>query len=190
MKNYIAQITNYLASVKQMLDLIDPIALNTIMNVLEDARKHGRQIFIMGNGGSAATASHFVCDFNKGISEHLDKRYKFICLNDNVPIMMAYANDYTYEDIFEGQLKNFLQIGDIVIALSGSGNSKNIVKATSWAKSNGGVVISFTGFDGGKLKQMADYAIHVPINDMQVTEDLHMILDHCMMKVLSTEICK
>lgn len=189
MKDYTAPITNYLSSVKQVLDMIDPVGLSTVMNVLEEAREQGRQIFIMGNGGSAATASHFVCDFNKGISEHFTKRYKFVCLNDNVPIMMAYANDYAYEDIFEGQLKNFLQLGDIVIALSGSGNSKNIVKAASWAKANGGIVISFTGFDGGRLKQMADYAIHVPVNDMQVAEDLHMILDHCMMKVLSSEDC-
>ena len=158
--------------------------LGIVMNVLEQARLDGRQIFIMGNGGSGATASHYCCDFNKGISIHKDKRYRMICLNDNIPTMMAYANDTAYDEVFVGPLQNFYNEGDVVIGISGSGNSGNVVKAMEWAKAQGAITIAFTGYDGGKLKQIAEYGVHVPIDDMQITEDLHMTLDHCMMKIL------
>ena len=131
--DYTNQISNYFERVKNTLDLVDQEALSQVMNLLEQARLDGRQVFIMGNGGSAATASHFCCDFNKGISIHKDKRYRMICLNDNIPTMMAYANDNGYQDIFVGPLQNFYQAGDIVIGISGSGNSANVVKAMEWA---------------------------------------------------------
>lgn len=185
--DYTNQISNYFERVKNTLDLVDQEALSQVMNLLEQARLDGRQVFIMGNGGSAATASHFCCDFNKGISIHKDKRYRMICLNDNIPTMMAYANDNGYQDIFVGPLQNFYQAGDIVIGISGSGNSANVVKAMEWAKEHGAVTIAFTGYDGGRLKQIADYGVHVPVDDMQITEDLHMIFDHCMMHILSKE---
>lgn len=187
-KNYKPQIANYFARLKQTLDAIDVETLNQLMNLLEASREQGQQVFIMGNGGSAATASHFVCDFNKGLSENREKRYRFICLNDNLPMLMAYANDHSYEEIFLGPLQNYFRAGDVVIGISGSGNSANVVKAVEWARTHGGVTVALTGYDGGRLKQIAEYGVHIPINDMQITEDLHMVLDHCMMKILYEEI--
>lgn len=182
--DYIKEITAYFEREKQVLDAINKHDLNQVMNLLEIARNEGKQIFIMGNGGSAATASHFVCDFNKGISLGKDKRYKFICLNDNVPTMMAYANDMSYGDVFLGPLQNFFQKGDVVIGISGSGNSENVVRAMQWARDNGAVTIALTGYSGGKLAQIAEFGVNIPVDDMQITEDLHMVLDHCMMKIL------
>ena len=187
MRDYTKEIIAYFEREKQVLDMIDKSSLSQVMNILERARLDGRQIFIMGNGGSAATASHYCCDFNKGISLHKEKRYRMICLNDNVPTMMAYANDMSYDDVFVGPLQNFYQTGDVVIGISGSGNSENVVRAIQWAMGHGAVTVAFTGYDGGKLKQIAEYGVHVPINDMQITEDLHMVFDHCMMKVLTSE---
>lgn len=184
MKNYIDQITDYFEKEKKVLDQISKEDLNSVMNLLVDAKDAGKTIFIMGNGGSAATASHYVCDFNKGISLGKEKMFKFICLNDNVPTMMAYANDLSYADVFVGPLKNFMQAGDIVIGISGSGNSENVVRAIQYANDNGGVTVGLTGYSGGKIKQLSKYNVHVPIDDMQITEDLHMVLDHCMMKIL------
>ena len=182
--NYIKEITTYFEREKAALDAISKEDLNTLMNVLMQAKDEGRTIFVMGNGGSAATASHYVCDFNKGISYGKEKMFKFICLNDNIPTMMAYANDLSYADIFAGPLKNFMQPGDIVIGISGSGNSENVVRAIKYANENGGVSVGITGYSGGKVKQLSKYNVHVPVDDMQIAEDLHMVLDHCMMKIL------
>lgn len=182
--NYIDEISAYFEREKATLDAISKDDLNTLMNLLVEAREVGKTIFIMGNGGSAATASHYVCDFNKGISYGREKMFKFICLNDNIPTMMAYANDLSYADVFVGPLKNFMQAGDIVIGISGSGNSENVVRAIQYANENGGVTVGLTGYSGGKVKQMSKYNVHVPVDDMQITEDLHMVLDHCMMKIL------
>lgn len=163
------------------LDLDD---INKVMNVLESARLEERRIFTCGNGGSAATASHYCGDFNKGISENLDIKYKFECLSDNIPTMMAVANDIGYEEIFRESLKNKFQKGDILIGISGTGNSINVINAMEYAKKTGGIVIAIVGYDGGKMKQLADYSIHADINDMQISEDIHMILDHLMMSTL------
>ena len=185
--NYIDQITDYFETEKKVLDSISKEDLNALMNLLVDAKDAGKTIFIMGNGGSAATASHYVCDFNKGISLGKEKMFKFICLNDNIPTMMAYANDLSYADVFVGPLKNFLQEGDIVIGISGSGNSENVVRAIQYANENGGITVGLTGYNGGKIKQLSKYNVHIPVNDMQITEDLHMVLDQCMMKILCKE---
>ena len=184
MVDYIDNISEYFKRVKVALDSISKDDLNLLMNLLVEARDRGSFVFVMGNGGSASTASHYVCDFNKGISYGKEKMFKFICLNDNLPTMMAYANDISYDDIFVGPLRNFLSEDDIVIGISGSGNSANVVKAIQYANEKGGITVGITGFDGGKLKQLSQYNVHVPIDDMQVAEDIHMVLDHCMMKIL------
>lgn len=185
MKDYTQDISEYFEREKQVIDAINKQQLSQVMNLLEQAREEGRQIFIMGNGGSAATASHYVCDFNKGVSIHKNKRYRFICLNDNVPTMMAYANDISYGDVFVEPLQNFYNEGDVVVGISGSGNSENVVRALDWAKKHNAITIAITGYDGGKLHRIADYGVNIPVNDMQITEDLHMMLDHCMMKILA-----
>ncbi len=97
---------------------------------------------------------------------------------------MAYANDLSYEDVFVEPLKNFMQVGDIVIGISGSGNSENVIRAIKYANDNDGVTVGITGYSGGKIKEMCKYNVHIPVDDMQITEDLHMVLDHCMMKIL------
>ena len=185
MMDYTQEITAYFDRLKVTIDKISKLDLSDLMNVLVDAKESEKQIFIMGNGGSSATASHYVCDFNKGISMNQDKKFKFICLNDNIPSLMAYANDLSFEDIFVEQLKSFYQKGDIVIGISGSGNSMNVLKAIDYANENGGVTVGLTGYSGGKLIEMAQHNVHIPIDDMQIAEDLHMVLDHCMMKILS-----
>jgi len=187
MMNYKYDIEEYLSKLKNTIDAVSVESINELMNILVDAKDMGKTIFIMGNGGSAATASHFVCDFNKGLSFNGLNRYKFICLNDNIPSLMAYANDLSYDAIFMEQLKNFFQKGDVVIGISGSGNSKNVLNAINYANEMGGITIGLSGFDGGKLMKMAKYNVNIPIHDMQITEDLHMVLDHCMMKILSQE---
>lgn len=182
-----ADILIYLNRLQETIKRLDREEINKFINMLLDARDADKQIFIMGNGGSASTASHFCCDFNKGSSYGFNKRFKFICLNDNVPGMMAYANDVSYDDVFVEQLKNFFNPGDYVIGISGSGNSKNVLKAIEYANINGGVTIGLTGFNGGKLKQMCTHSVNMNVDDMQISEDLHMMMDHLSMKVITNQ---
>ena len=160
------------------------------VQAIKDAYEREATIYTFGNGGSAATASHFVCDFNKGICEKLDKKFNLICLNDNTPIVMAIANDISYDDVFSFQLINKLKPTDLILAISGSGNSKNVIKAVEYAKSIGCKVVGMTGYSGGKLDQLADYHMHVPVDDMQITEDVHMSFDHMMYRVVTDALMK
>ena len=185
MMDYKTHIEAYLLKLKKTIDMLSIESINELIIILVEARQEDKTIFIMGNGGSAATASHFVCDFNKGLSFDGIKKFKFISLNDNIPSLLAYANDLSYDEVFVSQLQNYFTKGDIVIGISGSGNSINVINAIKWANENGGITIGLTGFDGGHLFKIVKHNINIPINDMQITEDLHMVLDHCIMKVLS-----
>ncbi len=185
MNDYRAQIRQYIEMEKQVLDSLAENDINKVMNVLEQARLSRKRIFICGNGGSASTASHLECDFNKGISYEQEVKYDIECLSDNVPMMMAIANDIGYNDIFVEPLKNKMKQGDLVIGISGSGNSENVVRAFEYANKIGADTIAFTGYSGGKLKEIAKYNIHVRIDNMQIVEDIHLILDHMMMFILS-----
>lgn len=185
MKDYKSDIRRYIEMEKQVLDSLSAEEINNVMNVLENGRLTGKRIFICGNGGSASTASHFESDFNKGISYEQEIKYDIECLSDNVPMMMAIANDIGYDDIFLVPLKNKLKAGDIVIGISGSGNSENVVRAFGYANEAGAETIAFTGYDGGRLKAMAKHNIHVAVNNMQITEDIHLVLNHMMMYILS-----
>lgn len=177
--NLTTYINDYLTTLQKTIDRLDRKEINQFINLMMQARDEEKNIFIMGNGGSASTASHFCCDFNKGASYQMPtKRFKFICLNDNVPTMMAYSNDVSYDDIFVEQLKNFFKPKDYVIGISGSGNSKNVIKAIEYANENKGITIGITGYNGGKLKQIAKYSVNMNIDNMQISEDLHMMLDH------------
>jgi len=188
MYDFSKSIAEYLFHLINTIERLNKKEINTFLNLLIQARNEDRQIFIMGNGGSAATASHFVCDFNKGCSyESSKKPFKFICLNDNVPTIMAYANDVGYEEIFVQQLKNLFSYGDLVIGISGSGNSKNVLKAIEYANEHGGTTIGLTGFNGGKLKEIAQHSVHVDINNMQMVEDIHMMIDHLSMTIISRD---
>lgn len=185
MKDYRKEIEKYLETEKATLENLSREDINDVMNVLDKARLNGNRIFICGNGGSASTASHYVCDFNKGVSYDREVKYDFECLNDNVPMMMAIANDIGYEDIFVVPLKNKLKAGDIVIGISGSGNSENVVRAIEYGNENGAETVAICGYDGGKAKMAAKHSIHVNIDNMQVVEDVHLILNHLMMYIFS-----
>ncbi len=184
MSDYSQQINKYLDLLKNTIDNLDRAEISKLIDLFIDARENGRNIFVMGNGGSASAASHMVCDFNKGVSYGQEKRFKIICLNDSLSTVTAYANDVGYEIAFVEQLKNFLTPNDLVLAISGSGNSKNIVLAIDYANSVGATTIGITGYHGGKLKQMAKYSVNANVDDMQVSEDIHMILNHLVMKIL------
>ena len=169
---------------KAAIDRISRDEINEFLNLLVDALEAGRTVFTLGNGGSAATASHMAVDFNKGLSYGKARRFRFLCLSDNLPTLTAYANDVSYEDVFVEPLRNFLESGDLVIAISGSGNSRNVIKAVEYANARDAVTVGLTGYDGGRLRKTARYGVHIPIRDMQVTEDLHMVLDHLAYSVL------
>lgn len=204
MKDYLKELECYRNREIEVYKRLNLEDVNRVMNVLEDARKKSRHIFICGNGGSAATASHYAGDFNKGVNLGLLKLddhstdgipnaekmngiplYNFECLSDNIPTMMAVSNDEGYSEAFRFPLSIKMKEGDVIIGISGSGNSANVVNAFEYARNNGGKTIAIVGYSGGKMKEIADYSIHVDINDMQIAEDLHMILDHMMMWVLS-----
>jgi len=183
--DFLNDIGDYCNRIKRAVDSIDKKQINKFADVLLDHYENDSNIFIFGNGGSGATASHAVCDFNKGICLDLDKKFRFTCLNDNISTVSAYANDISYDEIFCQQLKNYLTPKDLVIAISGSGNSKNIVKAVDYAKKVKADVFVLCGFDGGKLKQIESVnCIHVPVKDMQIVEDCHVIVFHMLMQVL------
>ena len=125
---------SYIERLKRVLDGFPHDRFERFIEAMMDAYDQEKRIFVMGNGGSASTASHLACDINKGVCSGLEKRFKVICLNDNIPTMLAYANDLSYEDVFLEQLKNFFMPGDLVIGISGSGNSKNVLRAIEYAK--------------------------------------------------------
>lgn len=174
----------YLAKLKAVLDTFDHAAFAKIVGRLLAAYHDERQIFVMGNGGSAATASHLACDINKGCCFALAKKFKMLCLNDNLPTLMALANDVGYEVVFVEQLKNFFRRGDLVIGISGSGNSPNVLHAISYARDNGGETIGLSGFAGGRLADLVDTPFVAPVDDMQKVEDVHVIVTHMLMQAL------
>lgn len=189
MGKYRSYIKEYLTLEAEVLSRLDIDAIDAALSLLEECMERESSIYIFGNGGSSATASHFQNDFNKGISEHTEKKFRFVCLNDNVPTVMAIANDIGFEEVFRFQLRGKLRAGDIVIAISGSGNSKNVINAAEYAKEQGCKVIGLTGYDGGKLRRLCDISLHVPVDSMQVTEDIHMVFDHLMMSVFYKTMC-
>jgi len=182
-------IRDYITCEISTLEKLDVNAINDALNLLVETAKNHKRVYVFGNGGSSATASHIQNDFCKGVSEHVDDKFRFQCLNDNVPTIMAIANDIGFDEVFRFQLKGVIEPGDVIVAISGSGNSENILNAVEYAQNCGNKVIGLTGYSGGKLREMSDISLHIPINSMQITEDLHMILDHLMMSVLYKYLC-
>ncbi len=172
----------YAEGLKRVLDRLPLEELDRVAEAMEAAHAEERQIFVIGNGGSAATASHMMNDFCKGTLGHKGdatwKRFRVIALTDNVSLMTAWANDTDYNHIFSEPLQNLAQTGDLLLAISASGNSPNILAAAEVAKRIGLKVIALTGFGGGKLAQLADISLIVPSNEYGPVEDVHMILDH------------
>jgi D-sedoheptulose 7-phosphate isomerase len=189
MDDYISLIEDYIELEIDVLKKLDVNQINALMNAIEEARQNNATIYIMGNGGSASTASHFANDFNKGLSEYLTKKFNFVCLSDNIATLTAIANDIGYDSVFKFQLEGKLKCSDLMIAVSASGNSPNILAAVEYAVEVGAHSAGLIGFNGGKLKQMVDYPVQIPIHSMQVTEDLQMALDHLMMAVFLSTLC-
>jgi len=164
-----------------LLDAINRIDTNRVEQAIEwfrEARDSSKHIFVCGNGGSAATASHFTCDIVKGASYNRDTRFRIMALTDSLPTLTAYSNDVSYECVFAEQLKNFAQSGDLVMCISGSGNSPNVVRAMEYANSIGCKTIALTGRDGGKLGPLAQLNIQVAVPHMGRIEDAHMVVCH------------
>jgi len=180
-------IRSYLAELTNTLDRLPLHQIERIKDILLKAYRDGKRVFTMGNGGSATTASHFACDLAKGVamgSPHTRKRFKVIALTDNLPLLTAWANDTGYENVFVEQLKNLLEEGDVVIAISASGNSKNVLRAVEYANSKAAITIGLTGFEGGKLKDMVQECLIVPSNSMERVEDVHLVLGHLLCSYL------
>jgi len=180
----------YLAEIKKTLDSMEEDLVSEIeklASMLLQARDNKNTIFIMGNGGSALTASHFVGDLSKGTIVEGFPRFKAVALTDNVTNMLAWANDVGYEEIFVEQLKNLMEPGDVVIGISASGNSMNIIKAIEYANKNGGLTIGLCGCDGGKLVKCAQENIHVPTSYIQRVEDIHLLIEHLLTSLIREE---
>ncbi len=189
MVDYTNAVKDYIELEKATLDKLDINSINDAMNLILQAYEGKHTIYIFGNGGSSATASHYQNDFNKGISEFLENKFRFQCLNDNMATIMAIANDIGFDEVFRVQLEGKLEEGDIVIAISGSGNSQNIINAVEYAKLCGNKVIGMTGYTGGKLKELVDISLHVDVMSMQITEDIHMVFDHMIMSIFYASLC-
>ena len=177
-------VTAYLSSVTEVIRGLDAPAIEAFVADLSAAREHDKQVFLFGNGGSGATASHMACDLNKGASYGMTKRFRVLCLNDNMATLSAYANDVSYADIFVEPLKNFLCPGDLVIGISGSGNSENVLRAIRYANEQAAITWGLCGYAGGALKALAQRSVHVAVDDMQHTEDIHLMIGHIAMQTL------
>ena len=168
----------YKADVLKAIETIELEKVGQAIEMLRQARDEDRRIFVCGNGGSASTASHFVCDMVKGASFHRDKRFRIMALTDSLPTITAYANDVHYDCVFVEQLKNFAEPGDVVMAISGSGNSPNVLQAVEYANSIGCRTIALSGRNGGKLGPMAQLNLQASNPHMGRIEDVHMIVTH------------
>ena len=184
MDNFAAGTREYLSKLQDVLAKVDVEEIAAVAKVFREAYDRQRTIFLMGNGGSGATASHIVCDLNKGACFHAEKKFRVMALTDCTPIILALGNDVGFEAIFVEQLKNFAQPGDVVLGISGSGNSPNVLRAIEYAKQLGCTTVGVCGYDGGKLKPLADLCFHVKVHDMQIAEDLHLIMGHILMRIL------
>ncbi len=177
-------IKNYFESHEKLFASLDEKSLFDAVQVIYKKFEEGKKIITCGNGGSALTASHYITDWNKMTFTYTGKQFKGICLCDNIGLITAFANDYDYNEIYSGQLKSILDKDDLVIGISGSGNSKNVLNAIDFANSYGADTLAIVGYDGGKLKKIARHNFWVPSYDMQLCEDIHLMFGHIAMKTL------
>jgi D-sedoheptulose 7-phosphate isomerase len=175
---------------QRMLCDVPHCAIEEAIAELLRAYEDSRSVFIFGNGGSAALASHFACDLGKGtvIGDNGHRRFRVMALTDNVPLMTAWANDSCYEEIFAEQLRNFLAPSDVACAISGSGNSPNVLRGLEVARDHGARTIGLTGFGGGKMKNLCDICMVLPSNNMQIIEDFHLSVTHAIFSVIRQKI--
>ena len=184
MNPYAGSAQGYLSRLSHLLDGFDRAQVDEAVKVIADAWQQGRQIITLGNGGSSMTALHFINDWNKSVFMASGKPFRGRSLVDNLGLLMSYGNDISFQDVFVEQLKNVLQPADLVIAISGSGNSENVIRAVRYANENGAVTLGLCGYRGGRLKELAQHVVWVDVDDMQLSEDLHAIFGHIVMQRL------
>lgn len=177
-------ITRYLEAHRRLGEQLDTQSIERAIDLIRTTSESGRKVITCGNGGSASTSSHYITDWNKMVNLHTGKMFRGFSLCDNIGAITAFGNDLSYEDIFSGQLKAILDGGDLLIGISGSGNSPNVIKAVEYANQAGATTLAIVGYDGGKLKPLAHHYVHVPSFDMQLCEDFHLMFGHMVMKSL------
>lgn len=171
-------ISAYLSEMRATLTNLPLDKIERVVRLLREARTRRRRVFLFGNGGSAATASHLACDLAKGTSGNGRPRLRALALTDNMPLISAWANDTAYENIFAQQLQDHVEPGDVVIGISGSGLSPNVLSGVRAARTAGAITVGLTGFDGGRLKDLVDICIIVPDSNIDKVEDVHLMLGH------------
>jgi D-sedoheptulose 7-phosphate isomerase len=175
----------YFKELQRVMVSLPKDGIDRIADALLGAYDAGRTVFLCGNGGSAALASHLACDLGKGTANcNGGKRFRVLALTDNLPTLTAWANDSSYDDVFSEQLKNFVQPHDVMFAISGSGNSKNVLNALQVAREAGAATVGISGFEGGAMKSLCDLCVIVPCNDMQIIEDLHLAIAHSIFRIV------
>lgn len=174
----------YLTKLTRQIEVMNRAEIDSAVTLVAKAWKEGRQVITLGNGGSSMTALHFITDWNKSLFTRAGRPFRGRSLVDNMGLVMAYANDISFEDVFVEQLKDIMDEGDLVIAISGSGNSKNVIRAVEWANANGGITLGLCGYSGGRLKEISQHQVWVAVNDMQLCEDIHAIFGHIVMQTL------
>jgi len=168
----------YLLQLQSVIDRLDTNVVDRLVEAIWSGYLRSRTVFLFGNGGSAALASHLACDLGKGTINGHRKRLRAVCLSDNVPMMTAWANDLNYQEVYAEQLKNLIEPGDMAVAISGSGNSMNVVRGLEVAREAGATTMVLTGYDGGRVKSIADICLIVPSDNMQHIEDAHLCVAH------------
>lgn len=188
--NEITNAQSYFSTLSDTVGRLPYAMIDRVADILLQAYENRRCIYLFGNGGSAALASHLACDLGKGATNGSPKRFRVIAFTDNVPLITAWANDSRYEDIFAEQLKNFVRPRDVAFAISGSGNSPNVLNALRTARQAGAINIGLTGFQGGLLHNLCDVCMIVPSDNMQVIEDLHLSIAHALFTSIRRNLCE
>ena len=183
-------ILNYLAAHQKLAQNLDAEKFQKGIEMIKTTYESGKKIITCGNGGSASTASHYITDWNKMVNLATGKKFRGVSLCDNVGLITAYGNDLAYIDVFAGQIDALMDEGDLLVAVSGSGNSPNVLKAIESARRAGGKVLGVVGYDGGKMMPMCDHSVLVPSFDMQLCEDVHLMFGHMVMKTLCSSAIK
>lgn len=192
-------ISSYFTELSDIINKISKEDIDKAIQILDNVRKEGRKVFVIGNGGSASTATHFACDLNKFTSVDGKKRFRAISLEDNIPLVTALVNDEGWDNVYSYQLENLMEDGDCIVAISvhgGSGKDKaelwsqNLLKAIKLVQSRGGKAIGLVGFDGGVMKEIVDASIVVPINSTPQVEGFHLVLTHLICSLIREQLLK
>ena len=169
---------DHISAVRDVLLRVDVAAVERVVEIILEAYRRGRHVYVLGNGGSASTASHFACDLSKATIVEGRARLRVTSLTDNVALLTAWANDTSYENVFAEQLSNLVNAGDVVVAISASGNSPNVLAAVETGRARGAITVAIVGFTGGLLQPAVDAAVYVPSDSYGVVEDCHLVLEH------------